>query len=187
MFNILLPFGSQTYNLTNKYSDKDYIMFVKDESEISLDPNIEFYTLERFLINLNNSSVKEVELYYLYQDMFKDNGVVYTINKQAYRKQLSATVSNSYVKAKKKIKDSEHYVGIKSYFHCIRLLTFAIYLSKHNKLDFKYLNTILKFYYDDIVIKNLDNKSEYLFEIIDATYRPYLNYLKTQFKLEYPL
>lgn len=67
------------------------------------------------------------------------------IDKIQLRKSISAVVSNSWVKAKKKFIDGEERIGYKSLFHALRILTYGIQIYKFGKIN-NYEEATLKYY-----------------------------------------
>lgn len=60
----------------------------------------------------------------------------FNLDKSLLRSSLSAKASNSFVKAKKKIEVAkEFYIGKKSLFHSLRILTFGIEIAKVGRID----------------------------------------------------
>lgn len=115
------------------------------------------------------------------------------IDKIQLRKSISATVSNSWVKAKKKFIDGEERIGYKSLFHALRILTYGIQIYKYGKINdyeeatIKYYNLIKSRYirykenYKNLELYNyILNDPE--FKDID-NFKIIFNNLKTTFKL----
>lgn len=67
------------------------------------------------------------------------------IDKIQLRRSISATVSNSWVKAKKKFIDGEERIGYKSLFHALRILMYGIQIYKFGKIN-NYEEPTLKYY-----------------------------------------
>lgn len=67
------------------------------------------------------------------------------INKIQLRRSISATSSNSWVKAKKKFIDGEDRVGYKSLFHALRILMYGIQIYKFGRI-INYEEATLKYY-----------------------------------------
>lgn len=67
------------------------------------------------------------------------------IDKIQLRKSISAVVSNSWVKAKKKFIDGEERIGYKSLFHALRILMYGIQIYKFGKIN-NYEEATLKYY-----------------------------------------
>ena len=95
------------------------------------------------------------------------------------RESISAIVSNSFIKCKKKLIDDEIYLAQKSLFHCFRITYYGIQLAKgkkihdytgnlfsNNYISFKKFFEEIQQYSDWNDIKNKYNKmlNEYLIE-----------------------
>ncbi len=91
------------------------------------------------------------------------------------RKSISAVVSNSWVKSKKKmLVENEDYIGRKSMWHSLRILRFGIQIAKHERIvDFAEANV----YYNDIVF------SDKSYEVLKETYHPIMLAKQTEFRL----
>ena len=126
-------FGSKLYGLTNNKSDEDYLIVFNTNSEKdeyiknTNNKDEECWTWEEFKNHLEAHDLKALEVYYsnvgnvgthLYINCEEYQ---FQLNLQQLRKAVSAVVSNAHVKAKKKFKDQEVYIGLKSYYHCIRI------------------------------------------------------------------
>ena len=84
-----------------------------------------------------------LEIYYQMRD---DERLKYSfnLNLDTLRRKISAVCSNSWSKARKKldIPEEDDYIGLKSLFHSIRILSFGRNIAKDNKID--YLNVLIK-------------------------------------------
>lgn len=185
MENHVIPFGSFVYGLVNELSDKDFII-ISDLSVVSKDPNIEYFTLEAFKQDLDNCKIKAIEAYFTDIKYFNSKGIYFTLNKTLLRHEISAIVSNAYVKSKKKIIQGDVYVGLKSYYHCIRLLTYANSLAKNNYLKFEDHIEFLKPFYIDIISFKNDEGTLETFQKLDNKYKDILKSLRHDFKLSCP-
>lgn len=179
-----VPFGSQVYGLTNPKSDKDYIYIYSDNFDLTLIPEDDSHmTAHMFQSELSQHGIKALEAYFFSKEL-QDN-FEFELNTSFLRKRLSAIVSNAHVKAKKKFKDGEVYIGLKSYFHCIRLLIMFTYLAKHgtfNPSSFKYE---LEYIYLDIINRQ-KNSPETMFLELEKDYKKMLKSLQHTFKMYCP-
>lgn len=179
-----VPFGSQVYGLTNSKSDKDYIYIYSNDFDLTLIPKDDNHmTVHMFQSELNQHSIKALEAYFFSKEL-QDN-FEFKLNTSFLRKRLSAIVSNAHVKAKKKFIDDEVYIGLKSYFHCIRLLTMFTYLAKHgtfNPSSFKYE---LEYIYLDIINRQKDNPTTMFLEL-EKDYKKMLKSLQYTFRMYCP-
>lgn len=125
-FNI--PFGSIVYETYNARSDVDVLKIVEGESN----PDLHIYTPEEYQLALDNHEVVPVETYYWaryklegFTDKFKFN-----LDRWKLRQSFSAVSSNSWVKCKKKLADGETYIGLKSLFHSLRIISNAYSIAR---------------------------------------------------------
>ena len=180
----IVPFGSQVYGLTNPKSDKDYIYIYSDSFDLTLIPEDDSHmTAYMFQSELSQHGIKALEAYFFSKEL-QDN-FEFELNTSFLRKRLSAIVSNAHVKAKKKFKDGEVYIGLKSYFHCIRLLIMFTYLAKHgtfNPSSFKYE---LEYIYLDIINRQ-KNSPETMFLELEKDYKKMLKSLQHTFRMYCP-
>lgn len=184
MTNVLhkIPFGSQVYGLTNPLSDKDFA-YIVDSSEGLDNTDDECYTPEEFQTHLNNHDLKAIELYFTCLSLQKEFN--FKLDKKLLRSSVSRVVSNSHVKAKKKFKDNEIYIGLKSYYHCIRILVMMNYLALHEEFNPRNFKNELSYVYQDIMSR-LDNDPSTLFEELEQDYKKLLKNLQHTFRLYCP-
>lgn len=179
-----IPFGSQVYGLINKESDKDYIYIKPDNSSFeSTSKDDEVFTTTEFQKLLDLHDVKALETYFYSEEVQTDFD--FKLNVNILRSAVSKVVSNAHVKAKKKFKDEEIYIGLKSYYHCIRLLTMFTYLAKHgtfNPSSFKYE---LEYIYLDIINRQKDNPTTMFLEL-EKDYKKMLKSLQHTFRMYCP-
>ena len=189
----LFPFGSHMYQLTNFKSDRDYLAIVVDEPKPKYidtgfgNTEIEIWSLSEFNDKLEKCDLKALEVFYEYFDICK-NFISFTMNENlldSLRRSVSATVSNAHVKAKKKIRDGEIYIGLKSYFHCIRILTMFDYLAKNLTFKPSSFKSLLEYSYLDIINReNTDPIS--MFNLLENDYKYLLKSLQHSFRLNCP-
>lgn len=180
---IKVPFGSSVYGLTNKFSDKDYAYIVTN-SKIDLDTEEhQVYTMQEFQTALNDHDIKAIELYYTSPEVSK--AFTFNLDLQKLRSGVSKVVSNSHVKAKKKFRDNEIYIGLKSYYHCIRILTMFNYLAREGTFNPTSFKNELEYVYLDIM-KRESNNPETLFKELEQDYKMMLKNLQHCFRLYCP-
>lgn len=176
ILNIYL-FGSSLYNTRNENSDYDYIVVCKELPGYGTllnigDETFHFHTLTNFQSLLDLNEIQALECMYCpYIYKIKENHVFsFDINKQNIRTSISTITSNSYVRGKKKLiiqGDYDKYLGIKSIFHSIRILDFAIQILTDGKIhNFESMNWILK----DLLKISKDKESVELWELINNKY-----------------
>ena len=99
------------------------------------------------------------------------------INLIKLRESISATVSNFWAKANKKLnvkKDYNPYIAKKLLWHCFRILMYGIQVCKYGKIvDFKEANYL----YDEIVLNECNDWSFY-----KNKYQKRLNNMRTEFR-----
>lgn len=188
-----LYYGSSVYGLTNSKSDKDFMFLLIHMQPLPFEikEDVDFWTLEQFQEKLDQHDLKALEVYYYYFDLFYNQlEMRHTFNADSLRRSVSATCSNSYVKAKKKLRQGDKYIGLKSYWHCIRILTMFIHLAQYkhfnpasfkNKLENIY-TTIMQ--YDTSILE-----ASHIISLLDNHhgYKQYLNTLQTEFRILCPL
>ena len=93
------------------------------------------------------------------------------------RKEISATVSNSWVKAKKKMADGEDYIAIKSLFHSFRIAYFGLQIAKTGAIyDYSEANHIW------VEILKDYNFEAWSWEYYNDKYKKLHNALMTEFR-----
>lgn len=150
-------YGSSVYGTKTEKSDLDIIYIVDNDKEIyevlqSKDfpfcsgytekVDLHYISKESFLNLLNRHDIMALEVYYQMRD---DQRLMFTfnLNLDTLRRSVSAVCSNSWSKARKKLEipEEDDYIGLKSLFHSIRILSFGIDIAKDNKID--YLNVLI--------------------------------------------
>lgn len=151
-------YGSSIYGTKTEKSDLDIIYIADTEKEIyevlqSKDfpfcsgylekVDLHYISKESFIKLLNEHDIMALEIYYQMRD---DERLKYSfnLNLDTLRRKISAVCSNSWSKARKKldIPEEDDYIGLKSLFHSIRILSFGRNIAKDNKID--YLNVLIK-------------------------------------------
>lgn len=203
--------GSQLYGLTNQRSDTDYLYLYDDintftNSELNsilLDKNIELIDYYEFKQKLYKHDLKALEVYYNYYNQVINlipELVNFTINNQLLRRSISATCSNSDVKARKKIRDSEVYVGRKSFFHVYRILYMYLPLARQESIistSKENILTVLQYssetvqshlrpIYEDIVLSHCEDTTM-LYDSLKTKYSPLLKPMMHELRILCPL
>lgn len=179
-----VPFGSQVYGLTNNKSDEDYIYIYPDTVDLTSIPKDDSHmTTHMFQSELDQHSVKALEAYFYSEEL--QNYFTFELNNSLLRKRVSAIVSNAHVKAKKKFKDGEIYIGLKSYYHCIRILTMFNYLAKHGTFNPSSFIPELEYIYNDIMQRQ-PNNPDTLFQELEQDYKKMLKNLQHTFRMYCP-
>lgn len=136
-------FGSATYGTQTEKSDYDFVAIVDmDDGYIQFEsPDVDIHIMSKhhYLSKLESHDIMALEVYFN-PDPLKKYEVDFTINKVKLRHKISAVVSNSWVKAKKKVnlENEDTWTGYKSLFHSIRILDFGIQMAAHGQIvDYK--------------------------------------------------
>lgn len=184
---IIYPFGSYVYGTNDETSDHDFIAVLKDETSkstpiiINDDENwtVHLYTLNEFLLKLDNHDISALECIYLNDDpLFKSN---FKLNVTKLRESISTISSHSWVKGQKKLIVSGDYdkkAGLKSIFHSLRILDYGIQLAVNNAIVPKTMNWL---WYELKQLGEIYDHDE-LWEKIDARYREIYHKTKSDFK-----
>lgn len=186
-----------SYNLKALEVYYEYMINVDAFYKLYNNEHEPFDDIKNILPDFKKESLSEFEI--IYYNMIKDlqydglvdlhsngNHKMFKLDLQKLRNSVSAVCSNSYVKAKKKIKQGDEYVGLKSYYHVIRILIMFTYLAKHG--DFKPSNfkNELEYVYQDIVCQYNNLSNVYTFESLDEKYSKMIKSLQHTFRLYCP-
>jgi predicted nucleotidyltransferase len=170
-------FGSVVYGTANEDSDWD-VMLIADGDTDEIEYVIGNFNIHRItprvfeeLVRLNH--IKAVECLYAPQwAQLKAYPITFEFNPMFFRQSVSHTVSNSWVKCKKKLEQGDYYIGIKSLFHSLRIASFGIQFSMKREIQFDYCN---------IYWRELSEK-EWNWEELKEKYQPIKNALLTVFR-----
>lgn len=196
------PYGSMTYGIKpTEHSDIDIVAIVDDSIDFSMYCN-EIYE-EKTKTNINGRDI-EIDAQYIREskfiEMVKNHHIIaleslwlpkemingtydyakyFELDKWKLRQTISSIVSNAWAKFHKKLtveKDYDFYRGLKSLFHCLRLLVFGIQIATYGKItDYSEANH----YWEDMWDKNIVPSHKW--EDYKAMYQPELNRLKSEF------
>ena len=139
----IYPFGSITYGTVTEKSDHDFVViadmdidYIQHESEM-IDAHI--MSVHRYKKMLEDHDIMALEVYFNPMPIKKFE-TEFKLNLPQLRRKISATVSNSWVKAKKKVtlENEDTWTGYKSLFHSMRILDFGIQLAESGNIgDFQ--------------------------------------------------
>ncbi len=136
-------FGSATYGTQTEKSDYDFVAIVDmDDGYIQFEsPDVDIHIMSKhhYLSKLESHDIMALEVHFN-PNPLKKYEADFTINKVKLRHKISAVVSNSWVKAKKKVnlENEDTWTGYKSLFHSMRILDFGIQMAAHGRIaDFK--------------------------------------------------
>jgi hypothetical protein len=179
---LLFPYGSRVYGTASDKSDQDYMAVILDkrnsvqtgEEYRHGDTNIHIYTRNDWQYQLNQHKIHTLEAYYLPDGICRSQFNLKLDIKQL-RSALSEKASHSFVKAKKKIeKEKDFYIGWKSLFHSLRILTFGTQIAQMGKIE-NY--GAANHYWFDIL-----NDPHYEWAYYEDKYKPIYNELATGFR-----
>lgn len=150
-------FGSRVYGTHTKESDIDIILITNQlpngmEIRNGL-YNIQVLSESHFRESLEKNDIKALECSFAPEWAklieFKHR---FILNEISLRKEISAKVSNSWVKFKKKLAQGDRSIGLKSLFHSLRIADFGTQVAHENRIDFSSSN----FIWDEIKYSDLD-------------------------------
>ena len=179
---ILSPYGSNVYGTASTNSDDDLICVVPDNAGILTGTeyrkdklNVQFYTRKDFQDQLNIHKVVPLECFMNPNEEKLPAQFKFKLNLVSLRHEWSAKASNSWVKAKKKIEvERDYYVGWKSLFHSLRILTFGIQIAEKGTItDYGAANH----HWIDI-----RDAQQYNWDYFKEKYQPEYNRLCTEFR-----
>ena len=177
---IVCKFGSHLYGKTTAISDKD-IYCISDEASVpyevisSKGVDCHYVSSQHFQEMLDKHDIAAMEVYSSEQHI--QSHFKFDFDQDKLRRSISAVVSNSWVKAKKKMAQGDDYIGRKSMWHSLRILMFGIQIAKHKKVvDFQEANC----YYDDIVLSGKP------YDELKETYHPIMKAKQTEFRILCP-
>lgn len=173
-------FGSQVYGNTDYNSDWDFIIVANDVTQgqeiKSGNFNIHLVTPEGFKNLLDEHRPQAIECFFAPPEfkLMEDIKFKFKLSLKTLRHSFSQTSSNSWVKCKKKLKQGDYKIGIKSLYHSLRIPMFGIQLSKTGKIsDFSCANKIHKV---------LISKKDWDWEELDNKFRVVRNQILTEFR-----
>ena len=177
-------YGGQVYNVANKQSDFDYIAIFNntvhtDHIELYKDNikyDVSFYDKSVFEYMAKDNEITAMECLSLPEELVLLQTIPFElkIDLPKLRESIASKSSHSFVKARKKIRYGEYYIGRKSLWHSFRIIYFGIQLAKFGKIiDFSAANHL----YADIVLS--DNNDE---EYYKNKYLKLHNELMTEFR-----
>lgn len=182
----IYQYGSRLYGTASEDSDWDFVVVVdglvgdeyykQHETE---EFDIHLMTLKHYNKLLLEHNIMALECYYQQYPIMKCQ-VEFQMSLPLLRKSISSVVNNSWVKARKKIEivEEDSYIGIKSLFHALRIISFGISIAKENKIYYSKAPVSL-----DLIL-HVYNQGSY--ELLNTTYKPIFNKLMTEFRIVAP-
>ena len=177
----LYPFGSITYGTQTEKSDYDFVVIVDMETDYiqyeSEDVDIHIMSINRYKTLLDKHDIMALEVYFNPKPILKFETTT-KIDLIKLRHSISKVVSNSWVKAFKKVslENEDDWVGYKSLFHSLRILDFGIQIAKYGKIT---LYTNMQPLWKSIVVMINEGKD---IETIMKYFKPLLNENSTEFR-----
>lgn len=136
----ICEFGSTVYGTTTESSDRDYVVIVDNPNithrqYTSINLDIHILSVEVYRQMLEDCDILALEVHFN-PNHIKEYRLDIVLNQDKLRRSISSTVSNSWVKAKKKVilAGENSHIGYKSLFHSIRILDFGIQIATHGKI-----------------------------------------------------
>lgn len=177
-------YGSKIYCTVTPKSDTDYIYILPDgimeEDEYQEHDDIgdiTYYSESKWLKMIHEHHITALECIFSFQRQGKINYANYfKLDLTQLRKSISATCSNSWVKAKKKMtveKDYDLYKAKKSLFHAIRIYHFGSQIAQYGCI-LQY--TALKTLWDEIYNDKSTDYNHY-----KEKYQPIFNDFRSEF------
>lgn len=182
-------FGSQVYGTATEDSDCDMYVIGDGQVEVPfINTNgfdIHQITEDEFQSMVEENHIVVMEAYSMSNPKFKNFEFDMNIEQDKLRRMISGYVSNSFVKAKKKLKVEKDYdrkASMKSLFHSIRIAMFGTQLAEHGKVvDF----TCANHYWEEIK-KDYMLPDEEVLDLIKAKYQPIKNKHMSEFRVFCP-
>jgi predicted nucleotidyltransferase len=170
-------FGSRVYGTASENSDWDIILVANASS-----PDVE-YNVDKFNIHIivpdlfeklvRDNHIKAIECIFAPEwAQLKPYPIEFVFKPDSFRHNISHTVSNSWVKSKKKLTQGDYYIGIKSIYHSLRIASFGIQFAVHRDIVFSTMNWM----WDDL------NNRTWTWEELQEKYQPIRNNLLTNFR-----
>jgi len=180
-------FGGNVYGVSNKFSDCDYIAVI-DDSACQADEHQEFfhesgmkhdvncYAEYYFKKLIEYHEISALECLFLNDEFIRKFSKKYdfVLSLPALRKSIAEKSSNSFVKARKKLRFGEAYIAKKSMWHSFRIIYFGIQIAKYGKIiDYAEANHL----YNEIVLNESCDEAYY-----KEKYLPLHNKIMTNFR-----
>jgi predicted nucleotidyltransferase len=178
-------FGTHLYGCASENSDVDYIVITSDDlldrENIKCGKHdFNLYSEKTWVEKCKNNHINALEVISISDAKFIIKETVrfdVIINPIKLRQSISATVSNSWAKANKKLNVEKDYSPIlakKSLWHCFRILLYGIQVAEFGRIvDFNTANYL----YEEII-----NSDETNWKFFKNKYQEPLNNLRTKFR-----
>ncbi len=147
----LYLYGSRSYGTARPESDWDIIcitaaLLEHEEKRLKIENdllNIHLITPDKFQRGLDNHDMMNLECYFSpgFARLQEKIELKFNLNKKKLAKNIIAQSFNSWQGGKHKLEGGDIYRGLKSIFHSLRMLMFAIQIAEHGKItDFSQAN-----------------------------------------------
>jgi hypothetical protein len=188
----LYPYGSRVYGTASERSDVDFIAIIDHDIDSPtrldlphLNANVTVYSAKLFQAKLDEHEISALECFFLPERLIlkKTIDFSFTLSLPKLRSAISSKSSNSWVKTKKKLtvdKDYAPYIGIKSLFHCFRIIDFGKQIATYGTIkDYGSSN----FIWQELIIKRPE---EWTWQELESKYKYRYNKACTEFRLLAP-
>lgn len=177
----LYEYGSTVYGTATKDSDIDYIAVVESDEDLLYCVRNEYCDYTVYSESMFIKAIKEHKasvLECIFQHDNDEYRKYFELDTEKLRREFSTIASNSYVKCKKKLKEGDIMIGLKSLFHSLRILVFGIQIAIVGRIaDYSMANS----YFDSILEIGND------WDKLHLIFKPIHNSLKSSFKKYAPL
>ena len=186
----LYQYGSRVYGVNTDKSDFDYIAVIDDDYDIEDDHmtfdvassiiDYSLYSKSKFIQLVEEHEISALECLFLDPKFVlkETHHPNFKLSLPMLREAISHKSSNSFVKARKKLRFNEPYIGKKSMWHSFRIIYFGIQIAKFGKIvDYTEANHL----YKDIVLNPNEDEQYY-----KDNYLKLHNQLMTQFRILAP-
>jgi len=170
-------FGSRVYGTASEGSDWDIILVANasapEVEHKSEKMNIHILTPDRFAKELRDNHIRALEcINSPGWAIIKPTPLEFIYKPESFHHNISHTVSNSWVKCKKKLAQGDYYIGLKSIFHSLRIANFGIQFAKTGKIDYAAMNWL----WEEL------SSREWTWDELKEKYQPLRNELLTEFR-----
>ena len=171
-------FGSCLYGTAHENSDTDLFMIYRNAKIEEFDENNDAYSIQRMRLSTYQQRLSDHDIAAM-EVFFSEPvpGTYFELDYDKLRRSISAVVSNSWVKAKKKMLQGDDYVGRKSMWHSIRILRFGIQIAKTGRIEnFQESNDL----YDIIMNEG------HPYDVLKGMFHPMMKAWQTEFRILAP-
>jgi len=181
--NIYL-YGSRVYGTHNEDSDYDVILVganlvERTEKNLEIDGkrlNVHIITPDAFKRSLENHDIMNLECYFspYWVRLQEKEQIKFILNKKKLAKNIIAQSFNSWRGGKHRLNEGDNYRGLKSIFHSLKMLIFAIQIMENGK--------ITNYSAANYLHKEINDCNEIDWEYFRETYLPFKIELENKLK-----